>query len=604
MTKKRSKRNYYFILLIVLLCFHLVNNLLLFKENPLPEGKDSYAHASTFINFLQITKTSANHPFYITGKGLLYNLVFISFDYPPLFYFLAYLLKFIFSMFYINAALFTSSLFFILLIVSVYKIGLHINKSTGILAAFTCSFYPIVHLSSRHFSLELATAAMVGLTIWLLIETNLFKNLFFCICLGIAFGLGMLTKQIFIVFVMAPCLFYARFSLNCRGENKRSRRSKIKNMLITLSIGVVLSAIFYWNNLVYENIVNRAGFIGAVTGKSIFSLKHLLYYPFSLNQTIGLFFVLLFFIGLINLRKVGHLYRFLLLIWLLFPIVFLTFFTLKYAEYTISVLPAIALITSAGISTLPDKRIRKGLVTVILIFSFVFYYQIICGLSRIFYSSWDIDKQYRFMALKMRDAANEDKPLVQDVIRKISNSNISIGICYDNTDLFFPTFLMKRVFSSTEMYSSIVDFSFNAKVFFENIDDFDLLIYITRSKKHWLTRKSFAEFIENFNKSHNIRIVFSDEFVDDYVYAERKQLSIAGNLAEKLVHINPVRGFLTACGDGGFKPASSSIDNDHRLKSVISSNGVKREYDPYGYMRFLNEEIAAYEHVYLYWRPD
>ncbi|MCG2712666.1 MAG: glycosyltransferase family 39 protein [Candidatus Omnitrophica bacterium] len=567
MKNKPSEKNNYFILLIVLLCFHLAVNLLFFKGNPLPEGKDSYAHASTFNNFLQIAKTGAKHPFYIADKGILYNLIFISFDYPPLFYFVAYLLKSLLSMIYINAALFTASLFFIILIVSVYKIGLHINKNTGILAAFACSFYPIVHLSSRHFNLELATAAMVALTIWLLIETDLFKNLFFSVCLGISLGLGMLTKQIFIVFVTAPCLFYAAYSLKRVCENKRGRRLKVKNMFIAVSIGVVLSAIFYWNNLVYEGIAARAGFVGAVAGESILSLKHMLYYPFSLYQTIGLFFLLVFFIGLINLPKAGYLYMSLFLIWLLFPIVFLSFFTLKYAEYTISVLPAIALITAAGISALRRRRTRNGLIMVIFIFSFVLYYQIICGNRRLFYSSWDIDKQYIFMALKLPDAANGDNLLVQDVIKEIGNSNKTIGICYDNTDLFFPTFLMKRIFSYTKMNSSIVDFSFNTAVFFKNINNFDMLIYVTRSKNHWLTRQSFYEFIKKLNENCNIRIAFSDKFADDYAYADRKRISIAANLAKKLI------------------------------------NG-KKEYGLYCYMRFLNENTASYEHVYFYQRKD
>ena len=373
MKKKINKRNYGFILLIALLCFHLLSNFLLLKGNPLPEGKDSYAHASAFINFLQIAKAGAEHPFYISGKGFAYNLIFISLDYPPLFYLIAYLLKFILSMVYINGALFTSSLFLIILLFSVYRIGLQLNENTGIIAAFTCSFYPIVHLSSRHFNLELATAAMVALTIWMLVETDLFTNLFFSVCLGISLGLGMLTKQTFIVFVTAPCLFYAGYSLNFPGRNKPSGRSKIKNMLIAISIGIAFCAIFYWNNLVYESITSRAGFIGAVAGKNVLSLKHLLYYPFSLLQTIGVFFVMAFFLGLINLRKVGYLHMSLFLIWLLFPIVFLSLFPLKYAEYTISVLPAVALITSAGILSLPSKRLLRGLLAVIVIFSFVSY---------------------------------------------------------------------------------------------------------------------------------------------------------------------------------------------------------------------------------------
>ena len=108
MENKRNKKKYYFVLLIVLLCFHLVSNMLLFKGNPLPEGKDSYAHASTFINFLQIIKTGSEHPSFMPGKGILYNLIFISFDYPPLFYFIAYLLYLLSFIMGIKAACLTS----------------------------------------------------------------------------------------------------------------------------------------------------------------------------------------------------------------------------------------------------------------------------------------------------------------------------------------------------------------------------------------------------------------------------------------------------------------------------------------------------------------
>ena len=377
----------------------------------------------------------------------------------------------------------------------------------------------------------------------------------------------MLIKQTFIVFIIAPCVFYAGYSLNCSEERECGCKFKIKNIIIALTVGVVLSSVFYWNNLVYESIASRAGFVGAVSGKNIFELKHLLYYPLSLWQTIGMFFILVFLVGLINLRKAEHLYRWLFLVWLLFPIVFLSFFSLKYAEYTISVLPAIALITSAGISALTRKRIRKGLITVMLVFSFAFYYQTICGFSSLFYSNWDIDKQYRLMVFKMRDTVNNDKLLIEDLIVKMGNSDMSIGICYDNTDLFFPMFLIKRIFSSTKINASIVVFSFNPTVFFKSIDSFDMLIYVTRSKKHWLRRESFAEFIDNFNKKSNVKIVFSDEFADDHIYADRKQISFACNLAEKLIR-------------------------------------VKRGYNPYCYMRFMNESTGSYEHVYLYKRQD
>ena len=565
MKNERNKKKSYLILLIVLICFHLINNLLFLKEHPLPEGKDSYAHCNTFINFSQIAKTGAAHPFYMQDKGFLYNLIFISFDYPPLFYFVAYLLNVFLSIISINAALFTSSLFLVILLMSVYKIGLRTNENIGILAAFICSFYPIIHQFSRYFSLELAVCAMVALTIWMLIATRLFENRFFSICLGISLGLGMLTKQTFIIYIIGPYLFYIVKSLNGANKSRCNRKSKIKNILISVVIGSVCSFVFYWNYLIYESVFCRADFMGAVDSNNIFSMAHLLYYPFSLRKTIGTFFVIAFLAGFINLRiqKKGDIL--ILIIWLLSPIVFLSFFTLKYAEYTIPVLPAAALITSVGIFSIRKKLIRNGLIASVVVFSFIFYFQSFFGFSKTDYSSYDIDKQYRFVSLNMEGIEKDDRRLVKEVIKEIGNRNINVGICYDNKDLFFPIFFMKRFFSLTKMNSSIVNFSFNTTTFFNNIDRFDVLIYVTRSRKKWLTEKSFTKFIDEYNECHNTRIVFNKTFSNDYIYADRKLISVADNLVYKLLHLN-------------------------------------KKFDQYCYMRFFNEVASSYENVYIYKR--
>lgn len=287
---KKDKKIVYLALLGALLLFHIINNAIFLTIYPLAEGKDSYAHITAFNNFCQIIENGKDNPFYIQGKSLLYNLVFVVIDYPPFFYFSAFVFNLLFGGLFFNAPIFTPTVYLLALLSAVYFIGKKINPETGIMAAFICSMYPMIFLPSRHFSLELTLCAISVLSILILLETDFFLRRKFSVLLGIVLGLGMLTKQTFLIYISGPFLVYGFYLLkSCRAEMKKQ---KIVNMFICSGIFLGISSLFYFNKDIYINAFNRAGFLGAISNNDIFSLEHISYYIRSIRHTLGVFLVL------------------------------------------------------------------------------------------------------------------------------------------------------------------------------------------------------------------------------------------------------------------------------------------------------------------------
>jgi 4-amino-4-deoxy-L-arabinose transferase and related glycosyltransferases of PMT family len=208
-------------------------------------------------------------------------------DYPPFFYASAFWFKTLFGAILPNAALYAGTVFLVILLASVYKIGSYWGKENGLLAAFICGMYPMIFWTSRHFSLELPLAAMTALSIRYLLKTDLFRSRKYAVVLGIVMGVGMLTKQTFGVYVCGPfTVVLVRMFREFRGPERNLRMG---NAGLCLLLTLLISLIYYHEPEVFRNILVRSGFSGAVAEKSIFNPAHLFYYPWTLRNTIGVF---------------------------------------------------------------------------------------------------------------------------------------------------------------------------------------------------------------------------------------------------------------------------------------------------------------------------
>lgn len=113
-----------------------------------------------------------------------------------------------------------NSIFFIILITSIYGIGsLIYNRKTGLLAAFLTSVFPLIFGQSRNAMLDFPLAAMVSLSIYLILKTDGFRYVLYSILAGIALGLSQSTKESTFIFILTPLIYY--FLKSYAAEKKR-----------------------------------------------------------------------------------------------------------------------------------------------------------------------------------------------------------------------------------------------------------------------------------------------------------------------------------------------------------------------------------------------
>ena len=525
---KIDKKTVCLALLIALLIFHIVNNIIFISIYPLAEGKDSYAHITAFNNFCQIIENGKLNPFYVQGKSLLHNLVFVVIDYPPLFYFNAFIFKLLFGGLFLNAAIFISTVYLLVLLFSVYAIGEMINPQTGIIAAFICSMYPMIFLSSRHFSLELMLCALTTASMLVLLKTNYFLNRKLSVSLGIIFGLGMLAKQTFLIYIAGPFLVYSIYSLgSCRRE---IRRLKIINMLICSGLFLGLSLLFYLNKDIYINIFNRVGFLGAVNNDNLYSFEHISYYLICLRNTIGMFFIAVFLVALFNIRKIRNPFKWIFISWICLPLIFFTCIKLKYGEYTISYLPAIALISAGAIMNIKQNKLRVSIVMVVIFAGILNYFSLTFAKSVMFYSTYHaINPQCEILSHLDAPAKSAGENAMQEVINDLGNRNHKVGIFYDNIELDFPSYLIRSLFATTRSKAQIVDFLFRSSAFTDNVYVFDIMIYITKSEKKWTDKNAFLTFIQKFNSNFFADIDVREDFIDALV-SQNKEFELVNSM--------------------------------------------------------------------------
>jgi hypothetical protein len=101
---------------------------------------------------------------------------------------------------------------------------------------------------SRYFNIELALAAMVALSLYLLLACDRFENRSATLLFGLSFGLGLLTKRTYLVFVFVPLAFVVLRSNALQSFRQRLRAGlhfNLKDMLLSLAIGAALAAAWY-----------------------------------------------------------------------------------------------------------------------------------------------------------------------------------------------------------------------------------------------------------------------------------------------------------------------------------------------------------------------
>ena len=218
--------------------------------------------------------------------------------------------------------------------------------SGGVVAALLFGSAPFVVFSSLRFQLDLPLASVVALMLVLLLRSDGFSRAGWSVAVGIALGLGMLTKPPFAVYVLAPLVLVAA---------KVRTWNALFNFILAVLIGSALAVPWYGPRL-----FGIAAQIGARSFKQAAESGHadpltaegLLFYPTWFVPQFGLLAVLFLAVGLIVAVRC---HRWFLLTTLLVPFSVFEMLQNKNLRYTLPLLPVAAALGGMGFNTLRGR---------------------------------------------------------------------------------------------------------------------------------------------------------------------------------------------------------------------------------------------------------
>jgi 4-amino-4-deoxy-L-arabinose transferase-like glycosyltransferase len=157
-----------------------------------------------------------------------------------------------------DVALMKNAIFVAILLLSVYGIGRRFyGTGVGLLGAFFVSTYPILFSISRMPYVDYSLTAMVALSIYLLVACEGFRHRGYSLLLGLAIGLGILTKWPFVAFAGGPIAYVAvrsgalrdvKAALTARMEMLPTWRRMWASPFFHAVAGAGLTLLWYWPN--------------------------------------------------------------------------------------------------------------------------------------------------------------------------------------------------------------------------------------------------------------------------------------------------------------------------------------------------------------------
>lgn len=246
------------------------------------------------------------------------------------------------------------------LILSTYGIGKKImNERAGVLAAFIVSMYPMIFIYSRTFMYDVPLVAMSAFSLYLLLLTNNFRSKKFSVVLGFSFGLGMLTKWTFVLFIIGP-LSYVLYD-TVKSYQLDADFKPPMNFLIFVFLGFIVASSWYFPN------------IGVLKSLSVYVQQSVptssLPYVIALidHMSLPLFILAIVMLGYQIKVKGLKSNTVVLLLWIIVPYLILSLQAHREPRYIAPVLPAFALISAIGIEMISVKKIKSSLIVLVII---------------------------------------------------------------------------------------------------------------------------------------------------------------------------------------------------------------------------------------------
>lgn len=453
------------ILISGLLLFHALNNYYILTKSrytPVYDTMRNFKGLNEIYQSLALGKAKLN----LNLPYKIYTGVVDSKIHPQLFLYTA--VPFFLFRIDKNIVVMVNFIYFAILLFATYGFGKRLyNQRVGILALFIVSMFPAVFGFSRVFMLDFPLMAMVALTFYLF-TVNRFDKLIFSLLTGSTIGLGLLTKESYLIFLI-PILTY--FIL--QQKNRRDIKSII-GFCSSIFLGVLISGKYYINS---EKIILFRGWI--------FQRENIepYYYLNSLSHQLMPIFFLLFFASLIFCyrKKQYFLPNMTIALLLLFSLS-----PCKSGRFILPLFPYIAVMIAGFVWSSP--KIRKISTLILILISFLQYFFISYS-SYIRYhspqtishktSGLDLDCQGLGLATII-DEGDWQSP-AEEIIKIISENKEKIGI---GSEVSLGLFSHERIYYALDYWSIVKRLPLEIHTPFEGIDPRKpYMVKITKQQK-------------------------------------------------------------------------------------------------------------------------
>lgn len=420
------KDNYIPILLVILVSFFLINNSIWLARDTLPPSWDQSAHANFCLKYYRLFSSPM--------RLSITKLLNVTHYWPPFFYISSVPVLFLLG-YSFDAIALTNFLYLILLVFSIYKIGtFFFNKTTGLGAVFLTLFFPMVFALSRDILLDFSLLALIALTQYIILISKAGMSRKWSFMLGIAMAFSLLTKWTAATFFIGSLSFI--FFKTWRTEKQLRRQAAIS---LAIAVLIFLIIVLPWYISAFKDFMIGAK-IAVVSDPSRegdpsgFNLRSMLWYWDALRDVLISKVILLFcLLGLVAyiiwVKKWNSLVF--LLSWIVPAFFIFVALPNKDGRFIVPFLPAIGILTSAGICSLPWKWAKVSIWTLLILLGIFQFYAISFG--------WPISIDHYYTHPPLRQDWK-----IEEILKTLEESypsdSLSIGILpnqpYFNPNIF------------------------------------------------------------------------------------------------------------------------------------------------------------------------